>query len=68
MRIIRLKEVITTTGLGRSTVYKYIENGHFPSSVSLGERAVGWIESEVVDWVMARIEERDEGREAFSGQ
>jgi len=32
----------------------------------LGDRAVGWVESEVQDWVLARIEERDKGQ-VFSG-
>lgn len=59
MRIIRLKEVTDCTGLGRSTVYKYISEGSFPKPVSLGDRAVGWVESEVMGWVMARIEARD---------
>ncbi|MFL9677371.1 helix-turn-helix transcriptional regulator [Pseudomonas marginalis] len=60
MRLIRLKEVKHATGLGRSTIYKYIENGTFPKSVSLGERAVAWVESEIEGWVMARIEARDQ--------
>jgi len=59
MRIIRLKEVIGSTGLARSTIYKYIGEGTFPKPVSLGERSVGWIELEVHDWIMARISERD---------
>lgn len=62
MKIIRLKDVIDTTGLSRSTIYKYIAEGSFPKPVSLGDRCVGWIESEVHDWVLARIEERDEGK------
>ncbi|KPM62819.1 AlpA family transcriptional regulator [Pseudomonas putida] len=59
MRIIRLKEVIDSTGLARSTIYKYISEGTFPKPVSLGDRCVGWVESEVHDWILARIEERD---------
>ncbi|WP_053150283.1 helix-turn-helix transcriptional regulator [Pseudomonas protegens] len=59
MRLIRLKEVKHATGLGRSTIYKYIEGGNFPKSVSLGERAVAWVESEVLGWVKAKIEARD---------
>ncbi|WP_437884441.1 helix-turn-helix transcriptional regulator [Pseudomonas sp. LRF_L74] len=59
MRIIRLKEVIDSTGLARSTIYKYIGEGTFPKPVSLGERCVAWVESEVQDWILARIEERD---------
>lgn len=59
MRIIRLKEVIESTGLVRSTIYKYIAEGSFPKPVSLGDRCVGWVDSEVHDWILARIEERD---------
>lgn len=61
MRIIRLKEVIETTGLSRSTVYKHIEEGIFPRPVPLGGRAVGWVEEEVHEWVLSRIEMRDAG-------
>lgn len=39
MRIIRLKEVIDSTGLARSTIYKYIGEGTFPKPVSLGNVA-----------------------------
>lgn len=59
MRIMRLKEVIETSGLARSTIYKFIGEGTFPKTVSLGDRCVGWVESEVHDWILARIEERD---------
>jgi len=59
MKIIRLKAVIVATGLARSTVYKYIEEGRFPKPIPLGDRCVGWLESEVQDWILARIEKRD---------
>jgi prophage regulatory protein len=63
----RLKEVIDTTGLARSTIYKYIADGIFPKPVNLAPagidvpstRAVGWLQGEVEDWILARIEERD---------
>lgn len=60
MRLIRLKEVIDNTGLGRSTIYKYITEGFFPKPVPLGGRAVAWLESEVHDWILARVEARDQ--------
>lgn len=59
MRIIRLQDVLNATGLARATIYKYISAGTFPKPVSLGDRCVGWVESEVHDWILARIEERD---------
>ncbi|HBP5283205.1 MULTISPECIES: helix-turn-helix transcriptional regulator [Pseudomonas] len=59
MRIIRLKEVMDLTGLARSTVYKYIAANEFPIPVPLGDRCVGWLESEIHDWILARVAERD---------
>ena len=59
MRIIRLKEVIASTGLSRSTIYKYISEGSFPKSLDLGGRSVGWLESEIQDWIMVKVEERE---------
>ena len=61
MRIIRLKEVIYCTGLGRSTIYNYIAEGMFPKQVLLGDRAVGWVSTEIEDWILAKIEARDVG-------
>ncbi|MCS6178916.1 helix-turn-helix transcriptional regulator [Shewanella baltica] len=59
MKLIRLKDVIGCTGLSRSTIYKYIDEGIFPKSVSLGDRAVAWVESEIQEWILERIAERD---------
>lgn len=59
MRILRLPEVITKTGLGRSTIYKLIGENQFPKSVPLMPRVVGWIEAEVEDWLLERVAERD---------
>lgn len=59
MRLIKLKDVMNNTGLARSTIYKYISEGVFPKPVSLGERAVAWVESEIEDWIQEKIEQRD---------
>lgn len=59
-RFIRLNEVKALTGLGRSTIYKYINLGTFPNSVKLGARSVAWIEAEVMAWIAERIRERDQ--------
>jgi len=55
VRFLRLPEVLARTGLSRSTIYVRLEQGRFPRPVSLGARAVGWIESEVDEWMRARI-------------
>ncbi len=59
MRFLRLKEVMALTGLGRSSIYKFMEENTFPKSVSLGGRAVAWVESEIEDWMSERLSQRD---------
>ena len=54
--ILRLPTVKARTGLSRSTIYLRISEGHFPTSIPLGGRAVGWIESEIDDWLDQQIE------------
>ena len=62
-KILRLKEVKTRTGLGRSTIYLRIAQGSFPKSIALGERAVGWLESDLDEWINERISQsRQDGR------
>ena len=52
---LRRKQVETRTGLSRSTIYQYIKAGVFPKPVPLGPRAVGWLESEVNEWITERV-------------
>ena len=54
--ILRLPDVKRSTGLSRSTIYLRIAQGSFPKPVSLGGRAVGWLEAEVQQWLQRRIE------------
>lgn len=61
-RLIRLKEVMTLTGLSRSGIYKYISEDRFPENVSLGGRAVAWVESEIQQWIDNVISRRDDNR------
>ena len=70
-RLIRLSEVLSRTGFGRTSIYRKMEDGSFPRSVKLGgppidpnvfdSRAIAWIEHEVDQWMESRIEERDLG-------
>ena len=59
LKLMKIKEVMDCTGLGRSTLYNYISEGLFPKPVSLGTRSVAWVESEVEEWILDKIEQRD---------
>jgi prophage regulatory protein len=54
--ILRLPTVKARTGLSRSTIYLRVSEGNFPKPVSLGGRAVGWVEAEINDWLNNQIE------------
>ena len=41
------RQVLTHTGLSRSTIYVRLDQEYFPRTVSLGARAVVWIEAGV---------------------
>ena len=50
-RVIRRPEVETLTGIPRSTLYAKIATGDFPVPIKIGQRSVGWLETEVNDWL-----------------
>ena len=45
--ILRRSQVEQEVGLKRSTIYQRMQEGTFPSSIRLGERAVGWRASDI---------------------
>ncbi|HJV76593.1 MAG TPA: AlpA family transcriptional regulator [Noviherbaspirillum sp.] len=53
--IIRLPQVKARTGLSRSTIYALIKTGQLKAPISLGARAVGWLESDVSEFIESRV-------------
>ena len=54
--ILRLPEVKTRVGLSRSAIYLAVSRAEFPRPVQIGARAVGWLESEIEDWIRQKVE------------
>jgi prophage regulatory protein len=50
-KIIRLPAVKDKTGLSRSSIYLRMSKGEFPNSISLGSRAIGWLEGDINLWL-----------------
>lgn len=50
-KIIRLPAVKEITGLSRSSIYLRMSKGKFPNSISLGARAIGWLEDDINFWL-----------------
>ena len=74
LTILRRKQVESRTGLSRSSIYARLRHNPkrpgdydptFPSPVSVGAKAVGWIEAEIDAWLTAQVEK---SRKAASGK
>ncbi len=53
--ILRLPEVKTRTGLSRSEIYRREALGEFPKRIRLGVRSVGWLASEIDEFITALV-------------
>jgi len=60
-KVLRIKDVIETTGLSRSSIYELQSKKQFPRSVKLCRGAVGWLASEIQGWIAERAETSREG-------
>ncbi|MFT5707249.1 MAG: prophage regulatory protein [Oceanospirillaceae bacterium] len=56
-KMLRLPTVIEITGLSRSSIYLRMNNEEFPQSISLGGRAIAWLEEDVNQWLEDKIAE-----------
>ena len=54
-KILRLPDVIDRVGFSRSTIYDFIARGRFPTPIRIGIRAVGWLDSDINDWINKQI-------------
>ncbi|MGR7526970.1 AlpA family transcriptional regulator [Klebsiella aerogenes] len=57
-KLLRLRQVIDKTGIGRSQIYLYMKNGTFPKSIKIGPASVAWLESEINDWIRHKSDRR----------
>lgn len=55
-RIIRLAEVELLVGLRRSRIADLVKRGDFPKPRQLSDRAIGWRQSDVDQWIASRPE------------
>jgi prophage regulatory protein len=60
VKILRLPGVMQKTGIARSTIYDWVNpkspryDETFPKQRRLGQQSVGWLESELDDWLLRR--------------
>ncbi|HEX5362385.1 MAG TPA: AlpA family phage regulatory protein [Fluviicoccus sp.] len=52
-RLLKLRDVVELTRMGKSTIYRKIAAGLFPKPVGLGGKSVRWRESDITRWMAA---------------
>lgn len=52
--VLREKKVIDITGLSRTTIWRQEREGKFPRRIKISERAVGWLKSDILNWLKDR--------------
>jgi prophage regulatory protein len=55
-KILRWPDLHSKIGLCRSQISNLVRNSDFPKPIKLGQRASGWLESEVSNWLVSQIE------------
>ena len=53
-KFLRQGEVLDRTGLGRTTVWRKEREGTFPKRRRITGTTIGWLESEIDEWIEAR--------------
>jgi prophage regulatory protein len=60
IKILRMSSVVNKLGVARSTIYDWINpkspryDATFPKQRRLGMQSVGWLESELDEWLLKR--------------
>jgi prophage regulatory protein len=59
-RILRLPAVLEFSGLSETQIDEQVSRGDFPRPLKIGLRTVGWLESELEEWLNKKIAARDQ--------
>lgn len=60
VKVLRIRAVVNKIGIARSTIYDWLNaksprhDPAFPKPYPLGKQSVGWLESELNEWVLQR--------------
>jgi prophage regulatory protein len=57
--LIRPATLAKKLGIGLSTLYDQMKRPDFPPKVQIGPQAVGFRESEIIEWIDANTEKKD---------
>ncbi|MDW4561225.1 AlpA family phage regulatory protein [Aeromonas rivipollensis] len=55
IRILSMRDLTVKLGIGRSTIYYMIEEGKFPRGTPITAQRVGWLSSQVDEWIESKF-------------
>ncbi|CAM2143649.1 prophage regulatory protein [Pararobbsia alpina] len=67
MNALGIKQVTAKVSLGKTTIYRMISTGDFPKPFPITENRVAWVESEVDEWLEARVSAARHGEKVDCG-
>ena len=59
-RILRSAALLSVLDISAPTLWRRVKDKSFPQPISLGGRSIGWLQSEVNEWINARAGLRDQ--------
>lgn len=57
-RVIRKPELFSKIGLSDATIWRMEKSGKFPKRITLGGNSVGWLKSEISNWLIKKAADR----------
>jgi len=61
LQLIRLRQVLMLVPFSRTTVYRLVSQGDFPSPIKIGHGSSAWLRSEVELWIENCINDSRKG-------
>jgi prophage regulatory protein len=58
-RFLRLRKAVDRTGVPPSSIYAEMKAGRFPKPYKLSTQRVAWLESDINEWIEAKLAQRD---------
>jgi prophage regulatory protein len=59
MRLLTLPQIKELTQLSSAGIYRLMSQGKFPKQIKIAERSSRWIESEIMEFITEKMNERN---------
>ena len=58
MQCLRQKAVLSKIAVSQATLWRMVRSGSFPAPIRLSTNSVGWLETEIDEWIAKRMANR----------